>query len=65
MELTVADDGVGFELDAVDSTQHFGLSLIAERVKAARGVVEVRTELGSGTTIHALIPVAGNKKAPD
>ena len=64
MELTVSDNGVGFESTGVDSTQHFGLSLIAERVKAARGVVEVRTGLGSGTTIHALIPAADNKKAP-
>ena len=64
LELTVADDGVGFDPDRVDALNHFGLSLIAERVKAARGKVEVRSGLGVGTTVHAFIPVYTNEGTP-
>jgi signal transduction histidine kinase len=64
LELTVADDGVGFDPDTVDSLNHFGLSLIAERVKAARGTVELRSRLGVGTTVHALIPAYTNEETP-
>ncbi len=56
ISLTVADDGVGFDPEKVDSGQHFGLALIAERVKAARGTVDVWSGQG-GTTIQARIPV--------
>ena len=65
LDLTVADDGVGFDPEAVDSLNHFGLSLIAERVKAARGIVEVRSSIGLGTTVHAQIPSYTNEETPD
>ena len=56
---TLDPDGYGrrcwINSATVDSQSHFGLSLIAERVKAAAGTVEVRTSLGSGTVVHALI----------
>jgi two-component system NarL family sensor kinase len=65
LDLTVTDDGVGFDPATVDSQSHFGLSLIAERVKAAAGTVEVRTSLGSGTVVHALIPNVAKNKTPD
>ena len=65
LDLTVADDGVGFDPEAVDSLNHFGLSLIAERVKAANGIVEVRSSIGSGTTVHAEIPSFTNEETPD
>jgi signal transduction histidine kinase len=65
LDLIVADDGVGFDPQAVDSLNHFGLSLIAERVKAARGTVEVRSSIGLGTTVHAQIPTYTNEETPD
>jgi signal transduction histidine kinase len=65
LELTIADDGVGFDPNRVESLDHFGLSLIAERVKAASGTVEVLSGLGMGTTIHALIPTRTNEETPD
>lgn len=65
LHLTVTDDGIGFDPSQVDSSHHFGLSLIAERVKAANGTVDVLTSLGAGTTVRALIPVSGNDEAPE
>lgn len=65
IQLTVVDDGVGFDPGQVDSAHHFGLNLIAERVKAANGVVNVRTAVGLGTTVHASIPALTHTKTPD
>ncbi|HET6714428.1 MAG TPA: ATP-binding protein [Actinomycetota bacterium] len=65
LQLTVSDDGVGFDPSQVDSSTHFGLSLVAERVKATNGIVDVHTCLGGGTTIRALIPKAGYNKTPE
>jgi signal transduction histidine kinase len=64
VSLVVADDGVGFDPVMVDTTHHFGLSLISERVRAAQGIVDISTGLGSGTVVHASLPVAAHSKAP-
>jgi signal transduction histidine kinase len=65
LELTVSDDGVGFDPACVDSENHFGLSLIAERVKAFAGIVDIGTSLGTGTTVHALIPRGDDEATSD
>jgi signal transduction histidine kinase len=64
LEVTVTDDGVGFDPSDVDSESHFGLSLIAERVKAASGRVDIRSALGRGTTVRASIPSGLHEKDP-
>jgi signal transduction histidine kinase len=55
--ITVEDDGTGFNRDEVDGTKHFGLQLIADRIKAADGSLIVDSRLGVGTHIHAAIPL--------
>ena len=61
VRLVVADDGVGFDPRLVDRGTHFGLQLIAERVKAAGGRVIVDSRLGAGTTVTVAMP---NKAEP-
>jgi signal transduction histidine kinase len=56
IRLVVRDDGVGFDPMLVDHEAHFGLQLLAERVDAARGVLYVNSEPGSGTTVVATLP---------
>ena len=63
ISLRVVDDGVGFDPTTVDASKHFGLALIAERVKAARGTVNLWTG-ERGTTVHAEIPVRTSDKTP-
>src|SRR5262245_23471422 len=46
--LTIADDGVGFELETVRG-KGLGLITIRERVEAAGGTVASRSKVGSGT----------------
>jgi len=65
LEVAVVDDGMGFDPSRVDTANHFGLSLIAERVKALSGTVDIHTCLGSGTTVHALIPKGESNETPD
>ena len=56
VQLSVEDDGVGFEKGLVDREAHFGLQLIAERVGAAGGKVLIDSVPGRGTTVVASIP---------
>ncbi len=52
VELTVADDGVGFdaqEMFACPNHGHFGLRLLADAATEAGGVLSVRTAPGQGT----------------
>jgi signal transduction histidine kinase len=55
VDLTVADDGCGFDPRRLD-TERLGLSGISERVRLLGGAVEVETTPGSGTTVRATLP---------
>jgi PAS domain S-box-containing protein len=61
-ELTglVEDDGVGFDMEQVRSRDganlHIGLDSMAERVRLARGTLEVVSGPGEGTSVQFTIP---------
>jgi signal transduction histidine kinase len=55
LELTVADDGEGF--DPQEPGSGFGLKTMAERVQALNGTFGVLSGPGSGTTIRVLAPL--------
>jgi signal transduction histidine kinase len=55
--LSVSDDGIGFDPTIVDGESHFGLQLLAERVDAAGGILDVMSEPGVGTTIVVAVPI--------
>jgi signal transduction histidine kinase len=53
--LDVRDDGRGFDVDALGAKRaegHLGLGLLSELARDAGGSVQVRSEAGTGTTIH-------------
>ena len=57
VELTVTDDGRGFDLEAVRGTGGgLGLVSIEERAHVIGGDVQIITGLGQGTTIHVRAP---------
>lgn len=56
--IVVADDGVGFDPAVVDRDRHFGLQLVVERMESLGGRVVVDSQLGSGTTVVAALPLA-------
>jgi len=51
----VADDGVG----GADAAGGTGLSGLADRVGACDGALSVRSPAGTGTTVRAVLPLAG------
>ncbi len=60
-ELTVNDDGIGFNVEAVQAGaahgKQFGLLAMQERVNLSGGVLEVASTLGEGTRITARFPL--------
>jgi PAS domain S-box-containing protein len=54
VRVTVRDDGVG----GADPAQGSGLRGLADRVEALEGKLVVESPRGSGTTVHAEIPIA-------
>jgi signal transduction histidine kinase len=60
IELTIEDDGVGFDSSSILSTEDqprdFGLSSMRERAELAGGSFFIRSALGEGTAIRASWP---------
>ena len=59
LEVAVADDGCGFEVDKVRSGGH-GLANLEERMKIIHGRVEIRSEAGEGTKVTLTMPLAAS-----
>lgn len=55
--LVVGDDGVGFDASAVDTPDHFGLSIMRDLVHDAGGRLEVLTSPGHGTVLTVRLPL--------
>ncbi len=61
IQLTVCDLGVGF--DPQDAISRHGLGLISmrERMQLVSGEISIKSQPGSGTTIHARVPLKGKE----
>ncbi len=55
LELSVADDGVGFDVDGVRPRPSLGHASMRERVRQLGGNLQLRSAPGSGTTIVAWV----------
>jgi signal transduction histidine kinase len=64
IRLRVSDDGQGFNVLGVDSSSHFGLQLMRERVELAGGLLHIDSQPGAGTTVLARLPVEGKRPDP-
>jgi signal transduction histidine kinase len=56
VELEVADHGLGFDRDSLDSGQGFGLFSLQERAHALGGTVELDSSAGRGTRVTVVLP---------
>jgi signal transduction histidine kinase len=60
LEGEVADDGVGFDVDAVMRATpeglHFGLRAAMERVRIAGGACDIESALGGGASVRFTLP---------
>ena len=63
LELVVCDDGIGFDVDEVESSDEskrgFGLASMRERVGLSAGTFQIETSPGLGTCLRALWPKNG------
>ncbi len=59
LELSVCDDGIGFDLNTVEqiNSRHFGLITMRERAKSLNGRLSIRTQPGQGTSITLSVPL--------
>lgn len=60
VELTLTDDGIGFDPDTVaEQTRpdHIGMAVMHERVALLGGTAHVSSAPGEGTTVHVRIPM--------
>lgn len=57
IELKINDNGIGFEIDKVDFTQHHGLIGIRERVLSLNGTLNIMSKPGKGTFTTVSIPL--------
>jgi len=55
--MSIEDDGIGFEIDKVDTKVHHGLLGMRERAFALNGTLNIKSEIGNGTTTTISIPL--------
>jgi two-component system sensor histidine kinase UhpB len=58
-EITITDDGRGFDMNDPERRRGLGLVSITERAKLAGGRIRIEAGLKQGTRVHATIPVNG------
>lgn len=64
VELSIRDDGVGFDPEKPSAKPGFGLHSMRERAAAVGASVSVKSEPGHGTTIQAQIPFPRDPASP-
>jgi PAS domain S-box-containing protein len=56
IHLTIADSGVGFDVEAAKASRGLGLISMQERLKLLNGTLAIESQLQRGTTLHASVP---------
>jgi signal transduction histidine kinase len=67
-ELTIRDDGAGFDPEADSPEGHFGLAMMRERAQVFGGTFSVKSAPDEGTTISVQFPtdwIQGDAHPPD
>lgn len=59
--IKVEDDGIGFERNEVNVNEHFGLTIMQERVHMMNGNYRIHTSKGNGTKIEIIIKKSGKE----
>ena len=58
IHLTFKDSGAGFVRETAKVSRGLGLISMEERLKLVNGILSIESQLKSGTTIHARVPLS-------
>ncbi|MBK8417740.1 PAS domain S-box protein [Candidatus Villigracilis saccharophilus] len=56
LSLAISDNGQGFDINSVQSGDHYGLKFMRDRIERLNGTFSLDTQIGSGTNIKISIP---------
>ena len=56
VRLSIADDGIGFDPDRVNSQNHLGLTIMRARAARSQGQFTIQSTPGAGTRINVTLP---------
>jgi two-component system sensor histidine kinase DegS len=62
-EARLRDNGVGFNVSASESSNHYGLKGMRERIRKIGGELSLQSAPGKGTEIHITVPLAQNQQS--
>ena len=62
IQISVRDDGVGFDPELTDGNGHLGLVTMRERAQQSGGHVRVSSSRGGGTEVVALLPTPAGRQ---
>ena len=57
LHLQIKDNGIGFEVDKVDTKLHHGLIGMKERIKSLKGTILLESVIGKGTSKTVKVPI--------
>lgn len=63
LDISVADNGKGFDPGLVQKDEHFGLEIMQERITAIKGKLAINSSTESGTVVSLSVPVESTIKA--
>lgn len=62
LDISVADNGIGFDPYMVNKEEHFGLEILQERINGLQGTLAMNSSVDSGTMVSISIPVYSPEK---
>jgi signal transduction histidine kinase len=65
INVTISDDGVGFDLQHVNRAKHFGMEIMQERIENVNGSINIQSSEDSGTTVSLNVPIQSPDKGKD
>jgi signal transduction histidine kinase len=61
LEITVRDEGCGFDLQGLNKNEGLGMRSMEERARSLRGKFEIHSESGKGTILKAWLPLTPDR----
>jgi signal transduction histidine kinase len=62
IEVSVADNGNGFDPEQVQKNEHFGLDIMQERIAIIKGKLMIRSSENSGTFVSISVPIESSRR---